>query len=71
MKVKVGKKGVLIPRKFLEGVKEVEIRKENGLILIIPTNASDPILDLGKHPVICGISDASEHHDNYIYTSKI
>lgn len=69
MKVKVGKKGVLIPREFLGGVEEVEIRKKNGLILIIPTTGSDPILDLGKHPVVCGISDASEHHDKYIYST--
>jgi antitoxin component of MazEF toxin-antitoxin module len=36
MKAKVTKDGVLIPKNFLEGVEEVEIRKENGLILVTP-----------------------------------
>lgn len=36
MKAKVTEEGVLIPKNFLEGVKEVEIRKENGLILVVP-----------------------------------
>jgi hypothetical protein len=67
MKIKVTKKGVLIPLEFLEGVKEVEIRKENGLILVLPTIIADPILGLGKHPVVCGLPDASENHDKYLY----
>ena len=43
MKVKVSEKGVLIPRKFLKGVKEVEVRQQNGLIIIVPVGAKDPI----------------------------
>jgi hypothetical protein len=63
MKVKVTQKGVVIPKKYLEGIKEVEIRKENGLIIVIPITDVDPILELGKKPVICGVPDASEQHD--------
>ena len=44
MKVKVTQQGVIIPRKFLEGVEEVEIRKEDNLIMVIPTPPNDPIL---------------------------
>ena len=28
----------------------------------------DPISELGKNPVECGASDASEKHDQYIYS---
>ena len=27
----------------------------------------DPILQLGKHPIVGGVPDASENHDRYIY----
>ena len=69
MKLKVTTEGLIIPREFLEGFEEVEIQKKNGYILIIPTTERDPILELGKHPVICGVSDASESHDKYLYGS--
>jgi len=69
MKAKVTEQGVVVPKEFLEGAEEVEIRKENGLIMIIPTTKGDPILELGKHPVMCGAPDASEHHDRYLYSS--
>ena len=67
MKVKVSEKGVLIPRKFLKGVKEVEVRQQNGLIILVPVGAKDPIFDIGKHPVKSGIKDGSINHDKYIY----
>jgi len=35
--------------------------------VIVPTTKSDPILALGQHPVDCGIADASERHDRYLY----
>lgn len=69
MKAKVTEQGVVIPKEFLEGIEEVEIRKENGSIVVVPTSTSDPILELGKHPVVCGAPDASEHHDKYLYGS--
>jgi virulence-associated protein VagC len=69
MKAKVTKKGLLIPKEMLAGVEEVEISQENHRIIISPFVKSDPILDLGKRPVECGVSDASEHHDSYLYGS--
>ena len=70
MKTKVTEKGVIIPKEFLEGVEEVEIRKADNLLVIVPTVKSDPILALGQHPVKCGIPDASERHDKYLYGSN-
>lgn len=69
MKAKVTEEGIVIPKEFLEGIEEVEIRKADGLVVIVPTTKSDPILDLGQHPVQCGAPDASEHHDRYLYGS--
>ena len=70
IKTKVTEQGVLIPQALLQGIEEVEIRKENGVIVVIPTAQADPILELGKHPVACGVSDAAENHDKYLYTSS-
>ena len=69
MKVKVTEKGALIPRKFLKGVKEVEVRRQNGLIVVVPVGAQDPIFNIGKNPVKSGVTDASVNHDKYIYGS--
>jgi len=69
IKAKVTEQGVVIPREFLEGIEEVEIRKEDNLIVVTPASQSDPILELGKHPIACGAPDASEHPDKYIYGS--
>jgi virulence-associated protein VagC len=69
MKAKVTAAGVVIPKEFLEGVDEVEIRKADNVIVIVPTAKSDPILALGQHPVSCGITDAAAHHDRYLYGS--
>lgn len=69
MKVRVTEKGVLIPRKFLKGVKEVDIRRQNGLIVVVPVGAKDSVFDIGKNPVKLGITDASVNHDKYIYGS--
>ncbi|AFY47526.1 hypothetical protein Nos7524_1654 [Nostoc sp. PCC 7524] len=69
MKVKVTEQGVVIPKEFLEGVQEVEIRKENNLIVVITTIKDDPIFQMGINPVSCGVTDASEETDVYIYGS--
>ena len=63
MKAKVTEKGVVIPKEFLEGIEEVEIRKTDNLLVIVPTTRADPILGLGQNPVECGVPDASERHD--------
>jgi virulence-associated protein VagC len=70
MKARVTKRGLTIPREMLAGAEEVEIRKEGHRIVISPVAKSDPIFNLGKSPVECGVSDASEHHDKYLYGSQ-
>jgi len=67
MKTQVTEQGITIPKQLLEGVKEVEIRKEKNYILVIPLSGEDPILRFGKNPVSDNITDASENHDEYIY----
>jgi len=64
---KVTAEGVLIPKRLLEGVDEVDIHKEDGAIVVVPVNGSDPIFNLGKHPISDELTDASEKHDRYLY----
>jgi hypothetical protein len=66
MKAKVTEQGLFIPKQFLEGIDEVEIRKERNIILIVPVG-DDPILQFGQQPIVCDLVDASEQHDRYIY----
>ena len=66
MKPKVTEQGVLVPKKLLKGIKEVEIRKDNGVILVVPV-MEDPIFALGSQPIADDITDASENHDTYLY----
>jgi hypothetical protein len=67
MRTEVTDQGILVPKRFLEGIKEVEIRKENGMILIVPLPPKDPILQLGQDPIDDDVTDASVEHDRYIY----
>ena len=67
MRTDVTDQGLLIPKRFLEGINEVEIRKENGVIVIVPLPIDDPILQLGKDPIDDDVTDASVEHDRYIY----
>jgi virulence-associated protein VagC len=66
METKVTEQGVRVPKKFLRGIKEVEIRKDGGVILVVPVT-EDPILALGSQPIADEITDASQHHDRYLY----
>ncbi len=71
MKAVVGDTGVLIPRRMLRGVKEVEIRKQGRNIVVEPSaRDSDPIFDLGKTPVRSGVSDGAERHDAHLYNGS-
>ena len=70
MKVKVTEDGVRIPKEMLDGIEEVEIRKEENLIVVMPSSLDDPRFGLGQSPVECGAPDASERHDFYLYGSK-
>ena len=67
MRTEVTDQGLLIPKQFLEGIKEVEIRKEKDRILVIPITSDDPILQLGRNPITDDVTDASVNHDRYIY----
>jgi hypothetical protein len=67
MRTKVSEQGVVIPKELLEGITEVDIRKQNGLIVVIPVGKEDPLYDIGRNPVKLGIPDASENLDKYIY----
>jgi len=66
MKTKVTEQGVLVPKKYFKGIEEVEIRKENDLVVVVPIT-DDPILQLGRWPISDDVEDASENHDQYIY----
>jgi len=67
MKTKVTEHGVLIPKQMLEGVDEVEIRKESNAIMLLPVGHADPIRKLGKQPITDDVGDASINHDRYLY----
>jgi hypothetical protein len=68
MTTKVSEHGLLIPKGLLQNVDEVEIRQENGVIVIIPTTAKDPIFELGQDPVMADVEDASINHDMYLHS---
>lgn len=69
MRVGVTAQGVLIPRHMLPGVEEVEVRAEHGKVVVVPVAPvpDDPIVGLGSSPVDCGVEDASQNHDRYLY----
>jgi len=66
MKARVTDAGVLIPKDFLLGVSEVDIRKGDHCLFVVPVEEVDPILELGDSPVTCDVSDASARHDFYV-----
>lgn len=73
MKVKVDDAGVTVPKRMLGDADEVEIRNEEGRIIIEPVRSTDPseepdpVLGLGQDPVSCNAPDASTNHDTYLY----
>jgi virulence-associated protein VagC len=68
MKIKVTEQGALIPKEFLERVKEVEIRRENNLLIISPTiEEEDPTWDLGEDSISFRGVDDSENYGAYLY----
>ncbi len=66
-KVSVAEEGLLIPKQLLAGVQEVEIRRDQHGIFIVPLGFEDPILQLGAYPVMGEVTDAAEYHDRYLY----
>ena len=70
MKLKVTDSGVVIPRDMLPDVDEVDVRMEGTLLVLTPVrDVNDPIWQMGSDAVICGLPDASENHDRYLYQS--
>jgi virulence-associated protein VagC len=67
MKAKVTEQGLLIPKQMLEGVEEVEIRKQQHVLIIVPVSDEDPIMELGRQPILDAVNDASVNHDRYLY----
>ena len=68
MRTKVTEHGLVIPKHLLQGVAEVDIQKQNGVIMVEPVSSRDPVLELGSAPIhSLEIHDASTHHDRYIY----
>ena len=41
MRTKVTDEGVVIPKELLTGITEVDIRKQNGIIVVVPGGAED------------------------------
>jgi hypothetical protein len=67
MRTKVTENGILIPKAWLEGIDEVDIQQVQNIILVVPVQADDPILNLGKQPIRLDVEDASVNHDRYLY----
>ena len=67
MRTKVTENGVLIPKMWLEGIDEVDIQQTPDMILVVPVQENDPILNLGKQPILLDVEDASINHDQYLY----
>jgi virulence-associated protein VagC len=67
MRTKVTADGLLIPKRLLEGVEEVEIRQEQGILVIVPVTDPDPLLTWGTEPIDLEIADAAVRHDDYLY----
>jgi virulence-associated protein VagC len=68
MKARVTEQGVVIPKKFLKGVKEVEIRQEGNVVVVVPKSKEDALSKFGRHPVPCNAPDASENLDEHLYS---
>lgn len=65
MRSKVTEQGVFIPKHMLQEVEEVDIRKEQDVILVVPVASTDPVIELGTDPITDEAQDASENHDQY------
>jgi hypothetical protein len=50
MKLQVTEQGVIIPKEFFEGIEEVELRRENGWIALVPSQLSKKPRVIGLHP---------------------
>ena len=69
MKASVQERGLLIPKRLLRGVAQVDIRNQKtSRIVGTPQPApGDPIFGLGSTPVKSRLCNASAKHDEYVY----
>ena len=67
MRAKVTESGLLVPRDMLQGISEVDIRRENDIIILTPVGGEDPLKRIGQNPVDDSITDGGENHDRYLY----
>lgn len=67
MRSKVTDQGVTLPKQWFQGVAEVEIRREDDRVVIVPVRGDDPITRLGENPVDVDVDDAAASHDRYLY----
>lgn len=67
MRSRVTEQGLLIPKAWLADVDEVDIRREDDRVVVVPVRGRDPIFDLGKDPIEVDVDDASVNHDRYLY----
>jgi hypothetical protein len=67
MRAKVTESGLLVPRDMLQGISEVDIRRENDIIILTPVGDEDPLQRIGRNPVDDTIMDGAENHDRYLY----
>jgi len=70
MRINVTDQGGLIPRDWFPDVEDVDVKKTMDAVVVRPHLVRDPILELGKNPVDCGISDGSRQHDRYLYAGN-
>jgi len=72
--------GVMIPKVWFGNAKEVELRAQNGLVLVAPLDsavdrsntespvpADDPLWRLCENPIDLDVTDASTNLDKYLY----
>lgn len=80
MKLSITENGVTLPKAWFGDATEVEVRRENGHVMVEPVqlpapaaqpmsayDPADPIWQLGKRTSDVKISDASVNLDKYLY----
>ena len=68
MKASVQERGLLIPKRLLRAVAQVDIRKKKASRIVGTPQAapSDPMFGLGNTPVKSRLRNASVKHDQYL-----
>ena len=59
--------GVLIVTDSPPVISSLKGQLEDVTLSSVPPQSDDPVLQMGQNPVECGLVDASERHDDYLY----